>query len=91
MNEGSGFGEHMDTDVGVPAEDGESWGEVAERLRPDATIDLSCPNGCYSSEVDCHHGAVDAVAFLLDEAIQDDPGPCPACGAPIEPEVVDGV
>ena len=90
MTGGSGFGDHLDGDVGVPSERGESWGEAAERLRPDATIDLSCPNGCYSLKVEGHHGAVDAAEFLKEEAIKDDPGPCSACGSAIVPEVTSG-
>lgn len=87
MSEDTGFDDLLGNDVGVPTEEGESWGEAAERLRPDATIDLGCPEGHFSLEVSAHHGAVDAVAFLQDEAIQDSPGPCPACGAEIMPEV----
>lgn len=75
--DGYDFGEDA---PGVPRGEGVTWGEAAERLRPDATRDLSCPNGCFELEVTAHHedgGAED----LIEKAVQDEPGPCPSCGA----------
>jgi len=75
-----------DDPPGVPAGEGETWDEAAERLRPDATVDLSCPNGCYELEVTAHHEAGEA-GELIDKAVQEEPGPCPNCGAEIERKI----
>lgn len=65
---------------GVPRGEGESWAELSERLSPDATADLSCPNGCFELTVTARHAAGGA-DDLIDRAIVDEPGPCPNCGA----------
>jgi len=46
----------------------------------DARRDLSCPNGCFELEVTAHHEAGGATD-LIDQSVQDEPGPCPSCGA----------
>jgi len=48
---------------------------------PDATRDLSCPNGCFELEVSAPHATRDA-EDVLDELTRDD-GTCPDCGAPL--------
>jgi len=47
------------------------------------TVDFSCPNGCFDLEVSGEHASRSDRAFLEDVAIQDEPGPCPNCGAAI--------
>jgi len=68
-------------DYGVPRGEGTPPGEATiydgdRRARED----LSCPNGCFELEVTAHHetGGADQ---LIDQAVQDEPGPCPSCGA----------
>jgi hypothetical protein len=51
-------------------------------------VDLSCPEGCFDLEVTGHHAERDDLAFLEDVALQDEPGPCPNCGAEIEPRLL---
>lgn len=55
--------------------------------RDEATVDLSCPEGCFDLEIRGHHDLLDAADYLMELAVQKDPGPCPHCGAEIDPEV----
>lgn len=66
---------------GIPGGEGMSIEEAA-RKHGRATVDLSCPEGCFELEVRGRHETRDNREFLQDVAITDDPGPCPNCGAP---------
>lgn len=66
---------------GVPNGEGTPPGEATiydgdRRARED----LSCPNGCFELEVTAHR-ETGGVSELIDQAVQDEPGPCPNCGA----------
>lgn len=71
---------------GVPNGEGTPPGEATmydgdRRVRED----LSCPNGCFELEVTAHRETGGA-GELLDQAVQDEPGPCPNCGADLRGE-----
>lgn len=76
--------EDIDYDFGdrstVPKGEGMSI-EEASRKHGRATVDLSCPEGCFELEVRGRHETRDSREFLEEIAITDDPGPCPHCGA----------
>lgn len=69
----------VDLSGATPRGEGETWGEAAERLRPDATVDLSCPAGCFELEIEASHEARDAREFLDEVALPDDLVACPEC------------
>lgn len=75
-----------DDPPGVSREEGTPPGEVSlYDGETRAREDLSCPNGCFELEVTAHHEAGGATA-LIDAAVQDEPGPCPNCGADLQGE-----
>lgn len=53
-----------------------------------ATIDVSCPNGCFELEVRGHHAGRDDREYVQDVALRDEPGPCPNCGAAVDRETI---
>lgn len=78
-----GVGYDFGDRTSVPAGEGTSPTEATiYNGETRAKEDLSCPNGCVDLEVTAHREA-GAVSELIDQAVQDEPGPCPACGAPL--------
>jgi len=62
---------------------GETWGEAADRISPDAEVDLSCPEGCIELTISASHDARDARKWLDEIATPDDLTECPECGTTI--------
>mgnify|MGYP006283828341 CR=1 FL=1 len=79
----------VDGEPGVPRDEGESWDDVAERRRPEATIDVFCPNECFEVRFHGSHDLRDAGEFLQEVAIDPEFGTCPHCGAATDQEVVE--
>lgn len=81
-----GVGYDFGDQTGVPAGEGTPPGEAT--IYDGETrekVDLSCPNGCVELEVTAHR-ETGGVSDLIDQAIQDEPGPCPNCGADLRGE-----
>lgn len=76
--------------VGVPRGRGESWGELAERHQPDATLNLSCPNDCFELEAAVSTQAGDAQSVLEQSVVREDFTECPNCGAALSRGETDG-
>lgn len=76
-------GYNFEGSYGVPKGEGVPPGEATiYDGETRAKEDLSCPNGCVELEVTAHHEAGGATD-LIGSAVQEEPGPCPECGAPL--------